>query len=96
LSLEPTGANSALLRLSNRDPQHALTVRVRDLAYGNGRQTIHLGPTESVEMPLELSSSYGWYDLGIRVRGSSDFEQRYAGHIEAGVESCSDPFMGRV
>jgi phospholipase C len=97
LILQPATATSrAILHFSNRDSQRTLTVLVADLAYGNGQQTLNLAPATSAELPLDLSRSFGWYDLRIRVEGTPDFEQRYAGHIETGRESFSDPSMGRV
>ena len=35
-----------------------------------------------------------WYDFSVFVEGNTVFEKRYAGHIETGTESMSDPAMG--
>jgi len=46
---------------------------------------------------LDLSKSHGWYDFSVRLRNAgSSFEKRYAGRVETGKHSYSDPFMGRM
>ena len=97
VNLEPgLTANSAILRLTNRNPGQPLNVSVDNLAYDDVKRSVQLSSTTSNEITLEFSHSFGWHDLRIRVAGSPDFEQRYAGHIETGQESFSDPVMGRV
>lgn len=34
------------------------------------------------------------YDLAVTVKGDPTFEHRYAGHVENGKASISDPGMG--
>jgi phospholipase C len=46
-------------------------------------------------LALNLGPSFGWYDLRIRVAGSGHYEQRYAGKVEVGRESFTDPSMGK-
>jgi phospholipase C len=41
-----------------------------------------------------LQKSKGWYDFVISIVGKNDFLKQYAGHLETGEESISDPFMG--
>lgn len=38
-----------------------------------------------------LESSHGWYDLKIEVPSNPSFHQRFAGHVETGEDSTSDP-----
>jgi len=38
-------------------------------------------------------SYFGWYDFTVKSEHSSD-EARYAGHVETGSPSFSDPLMG--
>jgi hypothetical protein len=37
---------------------------------------------------------YGWYDLVITVEGDPGFEYHFAGHVETGEDSISDPAIG--
>jgi len=87
-------SQSASLKLVNRDPSQPLTVTVDDLAYGDMARTVAIAAGSSSELPLNLGPSFGWYDLRIRVAGAAHYEQRYAGKVEIGRESFTDPSMG--
>ena len=41
-----------------------------------------------------LDENFGWYDFSITIKDNAIFEKRFAGHIETGKESMSDPAMG--
>ena len=47
---------------------------------------------ETLQFPVERTR--GWYDLAVSVQGDPQFEYRYAGHLETGEASISDPGMG--
>jgi phospholipase C len=51
---------------------------------------------KAVFVILNLSKSFGWYDFTVRVKGNASCEKRYAGRVETGQASKTDPFMGRV
>jgi len=44
---------------------------------------------------IDIQDSFGWYDYSILIEEYQDFEQRFAGHIENGKTSITDPLMGR-
>lgn len=99
-TLEITLASSgsqphAILNLRNSGPT-ALTVELTDLGYGQAPRSIPVPAGQSVAVPLDLTHSHGWYDLGARVPGLKEFARRYAGHVETGHPSFGDPLMGRV
>lgn len=83
------------IRIKNNSKQK-LTIELIDNAYKAKTisKTINAGGVQSVV--LNLSSSSGWYDLSVKVKGSSGFEKRYAGHVETGKATITDPYMGRV
>jgi len=58
-------------------------------------RTVAIAAGSLSELALNLGSSFGWYDLPIRVAGSGHYEQRYAGKVEVGRESFTDPSMGK-
>jgi phospholipase C len=84
-----------LLKLANKGKE-PLTVEITDNAYKTGTRTHVLKPGASKEVLLNLAKSFGWYDCSVKVKGSSLFEKRYAGRVETGRSSYSDPLMGRV
>jgi phospholipase C len=45
---------------------------------------------------LDGSKSHGWYDFTVRIKGATLFERRYAGRVETGKDSMSDPVMGQM
>jgi phospholipase C len=55
---------------------------------------LSLNPGKSGTEQWSLSRIRGWYDLTVTVEGHSQFEHRYAGHLENGEDSISDPGMG--
>jgi phospholipase C len=68
------------------------TVEITDNAYKSGNHTLK----GTSKITLDLSSSFGWYDFTVKVKGFKEFEQRFAGRVETGKTSFSDPLMGRV
>ncbi len=96
---KPTG--NILLDIRNNNPSKECTVTVKDNAYGAENQTVTI-PRKSQEVmkgnvvSVILDKSFNWYDFSIEVKGEPDLIMRYAGHVETGTASQSDPFMGQM
>ncbi len=56
--------------------------------------TKELKAGESLTKKWQVQDFYGWYDVVVTVEGDDSFAQRFAGHIENGKDSYSDPMMG--
>ena len=80
------------LQITNRNLERA-TVSVRD-GYTSRARMLPLDPGQMQTEQWSLSRTRGWYDLVITVQGDPLFEYRYAGHLENGQDSISDPAMG--
>ena len=80
------------LQVRNRGADR-IKVTVHD-AYTSKDTKLSLRPGEGTSEQWSLSRTRGWYDLVISVQGDAAFEYRYAGHLETGEESISDPAMG--
>ncbi|WEK36247.1 MAG: phospholipase C, phosphocholine-specific [Candidatus Pseudobacter hemicellulosilyticus] len=69
---------------------------LKDNAYKKAPRTIKLGkkgtPQATASLSVDLSESSHWYDLSLL--HVSGWLYRYAGHVETGKESETDPFMG--
>jgi len=50
--------------------------------------------TAETELLLDMSEWYGWYDFTVSLENEPEFKRRFAGRIETGKDSYSDPFMG--
>ncbi|SEM12330.1 phospholipase C [Chitinophaga rupis] len=91
---KPTG--NVVVKVTNQDAAKALQVAIKDHAYKTNdvAKAVAKGGTASIVLPLK--NSHGWYDFSIKVNGFDVFEKRYAGRVETGQESFTDPFMGRA
>jgi phospholipase C len=64
---------------------------VTDNAYGAHERLLLVPAGAHVEEPWVLAASHHWYDLTVTSRDDATFARRYAGHIENGKPSISDP-----
>jgi phospholipase C len=89
---QAASAAEVILSLTNRQ-RRAYTVSIVHNAYGLASQRKIVPPTLSRAVTFNLLNSFGWYDFTVSVVGFERFERRYAGHIETGLPSFSDPQM---
>lgn len=73
--------------------QKTLTVAVEDNAYGAAPIAKQIDPGETSLVVVNLNRSHGWYDLSVKAEGS-EFVWRFAGRVETGRSSFSDPLIG--
>ena len=72
------------------------TIIIEDMAYKNAPLTISLGSNQNQHSKIiNLKNSFNWYDISVKIKGYGSFGKRYAGRVETGNHSKSDPFMGR-
>ncbi|WP_322092410.1 phosphocholine-specific phospholipase C [Paraburkholderia bannensis] len=64
---------------------------VTDNAYGARERLVVVPANARIEEPWVLASSHHWYDLTVTSPDDSTFARRYAGHVETGRPSISDP-----
>lgn len=91
---------SIRLLLENRH-QKEIRIEVIDNAYGAPKTELVLaaagiGKGKQRLVTLSTSKSHGWYDFSVRISGNKSFERRYAGRVETGRDSFTDPLMGRI
>jgi phospholipase C len=80
----------------NRDGSRGYEIELRDHAYGARLQKRSLPPGGRAVLAVDTARSFGWYDVGLRIAGHPGFEKRYAGRVETGRPSFSDPQLGRT
>jgi phospholipase C len=72
----------------------ACTFQLRANRYQPGTVTEHsVVPRSETVLRLPLVTSGRWYDFSVKVRGQADFSRRFAGRVETGAPSVSDPAM---
>jgi phospholipase C len=86
------GRGSITLNVTNAAATEA-AVSVLDAYTGDSiTQLLQSAGTFQNTWPLE--QFYSWYDLILTVAGDPTFDYRFAGHVETGQESFSDPALG--
>lgn len=94
-----TLSGNIAVQLTNNGGE-TLTVQIADNVYATGKRTIVLTPSGTTKakqtVVIGLQKSFGWYDLSVRVKGNETFQQVFAGRVETGRPSKTDPLMGRV
>jgi phospholipase C len=95
--VDAAGAATGNLRLALRAgaiPAGA-TLRIAWNGYGQPAGAQALAPDTTATVGLPLQRTHGWYDVTLTVDGFPDFARRYAGRVETGRASRTDPVMGR-
>ncbi|MES2394203.1 MAG: phospholipase C, phosphocholine-specific [Acidobacteriota bacterium] len=91
------GTGSALsgnveVRLHN--PSAAgVSVVIQDNSYKSATQTLLVAANTEKSIVLDLSKQHGWYDFTVK-QSDSALQAHYAGRVETGRPSFSDPLMG--
>ena len=78
------------LRVTNTGAR-ALTIRIRDEAYGQPGHTVRVPASGTAHWRVDLERSHHWYDVTV---SAEQHQWRFAGHAETGRESISDPAIG--
>jgi phospholipase C len=68
-------------------------ITILDNYTGISQQQI-LAPGAMFPTSLSLAASFSWYDVLITSSTDASFVRHYAGHVETGADSVSDPFIG--
>ncbi len=70
-----------------------VTVQVKDAYHQSDEKVKTIKPGSTVTVAYITLKAHGWYDLQVNLNGGSAVLQ-FAGHVETGKESFSDPVMG--
>jgi phospholipase C len=84
------------LRAVNRDGHRGLDIEIADRSYKTGAERRSISAGGSVVMAIDTQRSFRWYDFGLKIEQDRNFERRFAGRVETGQWSFSDPAMGGV
>jgi len=84
-----------IILLFKNESDDNLTIEISDNSYKNEKQSFVLNKMDTKKIILDLQKSFNWYDISVKVKGNNLFEKRFAGRVETGNNSKSDPFMGK-
>ena len=71
----------------------SLQLKLTDNGYGAPEKTITVSGTKSQQIFVDLSNSFGWYDLTLTDPKNNKAFLRFSGRVETGKESRTDPMM---
>jgi len=81
------------LNITNNDTK-AHTLSIIDNSYKTGDTSKVIEAGASTSIVLDLSKTHNWYDHSVKVKGYDWFEERFAGRVETGAVTKTDPLMG--
>ena len=84
------------IQMTNASGHAPLNVILTDRSYQAPPIQTALSPAESVQTTISTRSSAGWYDVAITSDALPGLECRFAGHVETGRWSSTDPAMGEA
>ncbi|MDQ7947554.1 MAG: alkaline phosphatase family protein, partial [Pedobacter sp.] len=90
---KPTG--NLVLAIENKDKVEQ-RITIVDNAYRSANVVRSIAANEKIQISVNLSKSFNWYDLSMKVANDQGFEQRFAGRVETGKMGKTDPYMGRM
>ena len=73
-----------------------LELQLTDASYHDGTTRIKLKKDGTKTLAADLKKNHNWYDFKLTAKDHPDFEWHYAGHVETGQESFTDPKMGQT
>ncbi|RYF09973.1 MAG: DUF756 domain-containing protein, partial [Flavobacteriales bacterium] len=73
-----------------------LEINIKDDVYKVNHKTIKLDMGVKKIITLNLKKHHHWYNFFVTVKGFDGYKKHYAGHVETGKESTTDPYMGGV
>ncbi|MCF2506314.1 phospholipase C, phosphocholine-specific [Dyadobacter sp. CY107] len=89
---KPTG--DVLVEVQNHESA-AQTVNIIDVSYGQKPVEMKVPASGSQRATISLGKSNSWYDFHVKT-GRENAVTRFAGHVETGKESTTDPLMARA
>jgi len=84
-----------LVSIANTGTQ-PVTVAINDNSYQTGSKKVTIAAGAQASQAFNLAETFNWYDLSVKVNGYDHFEERFAGRVETGAITKTDPLMGGV
>lgn len=74
----------------------AHTLMIIDNSYKAASINKVVAANSKASIILDLSKAFNWYDCSIKLQGNNAFEERFAGRVETGILTKTDPLMAGV
>ncbi|MBS1746470.1 MAG: phospholipase C, phosphocholine-specific [Bacteroidetes bacterium] len=92
-STDMKGFQNGDLEIGFQNNNNAVTITIIDNAYKAATIKKQLPARSSQNITLNLKPNSGWYDFSVHADGGNAFEYKFAGHVETGRDSKSDPAL---
>jgi phospholipase C len=89
----PEIAGEVILLVIDNVATQRTTVTIAN-QYTDHQEHFPLAPGGRISVPVLLAASFRWYDVLITASTDPSFVRHYAGHVENGFDSVSDPHIG--
>ncbi|MDN5284902.1 MAG: phospholipase phosphocholine-specific [Mucilaginibacter sp.] len=86
---------NVVVNIINNDNK-AHSIIINDNGYKTGNITKTIAANSKASIVLNLSKNHNWYDFSVKLNDHEAFEQRFAGRVETGTATKTDPVMGGV
>jgi phospholipase C len=90
----PSLSRNVEVEITNQDTDPC-DIEISTQSYGYATHRQRIGQQQSITHVVDAEHSFGWYDINIRAVDNRTFEHRFAGRMETGEWSFSDPLIGR-
>ena len=83
------------VKAANRDARRAVVLELADRSYQGPSLKRLIAAGQTATLAVDTQRSFCWYDVVLASGQFPHFEQRFAGHVETGAWSRTDPAMGQ-
>ena len=84
-------AGRQIVLLMRNDSDAERRFKLTPDSYGKDGHTVSVAAHGQQLVPWSVAESSNWYDLSVRIEGLPGYRRRFAGRMETGLDSVSDP-----
>jgi len=88
-------SGNVIVTITNHSKQ-LQELQIKDISYKTGNKTLKVSANSKASLILDLTKSYNWYDFSVNSAGNTGFIERFAGRVENGTITKTDPLMGNI
>jgi phospholipase C len=82
------------ITVKNTHPQQSKDFVVENIVYDSQVKKLNIKPMQEKKFKIALRKSFNWYDISIKETSNNQFLRKWAGRVENGLPSKTDPVMG--